>query len=232
MLAEVGSSSIGLTGGVGHLILSVAVFLGAHSASNWKPIRGPVEARYGKKGFYLGYSAVSTLLLVWVIAAALDSPTVVVWEQQPWMRWVPPLVMPVACLLWVLGLSQKNPFSIGPGGAGYDPARPGIVRLTRHPIIWGLGIWSAAHIVPNGHLAGLLLFVPLFLLCLAGPRILDAKRRKSLGGDRWREMDDMAVFEPRALLAELGWARILGGLALYPVLLWLHPMVIGLSPLP
>lgn len=232
MLAEVGSSSIGLTGGVGHLIASVAVFLGAHSLSNWKPLRGPIEARFGKAAFYAGYSVISTILLVWVIAAALDSPTVVVWEQRPWMRWVPPLVMPVACLFWVLGLSQKNPFSIGPGGAGYDPARPGIVRLTRHPIIWGLGIWSAAHIVPNGHLAGLLLFVPLFLLCLVGPRILDAKRRRSLGPERWADMAGQAVFAPRALLAELGWVRILGGLALYPVLLWLHPLVIGLSPLP
>lgn len=232
MLAEAGSSSIGLTGSVGHLILSVAAFLGAHSLSNWKPLRRPIEEKYGRAAFYGGYSVISTILLVWVIAAALDSPTVVIWDQRPWMRWVPPLVMPVACLFWVLGLSQKNPFSIGPGGTGYDPARPGIVRLTRHPIIWGLGIWSAAHILPNGHLAGLLLFVPLFLMCLVGPRILDAKRRGSLGEDHWREMVDKAVFEPRSLLAELGWVRIIGGLALYPVLLWLHPMVIGLSPLP
>ncbi|WP_009869572.1 NnrU family protein [Paramagnetospirillum magnetotacticum] len=219
-------------GDVGHLIVSVAAFLGAHSLSNWKPLRAPIEARYGKQGFYLGYSVVSTALLVWVIAAALNSPTVVVWEQQPWMRWVPPLVMPVACLFWVLGLAQPNPFSIGLGGAGYDPARPGIVRLTRHPIIWGLGLWSGAHILPNGHLAGLLLFTPLFLLCLMGARILDAKRRRSLGEAHWRAMADLAIFEPHALLTELGWKRILGGLALYPVLLWLHPMVIGLSPLP
>ncbi len=223
---------MGLTGGVGHLVAAVAVFLGAHSLSNWKPVRGPIEARYGRTAFYAGYSVISTALLVWVIAAALASPTVVVWEQQPWMRWVPPLVMPVACLLWVLGLTQKNPFSIGPGGSGYDPARPGIVRLTRHPIIWGLGLWSAAHIVPNGHLAGLLLFVPLFLLCLVGPRILDAKRRRSLGEARWRDMAGRAVFDIGALRAELGWVRLFGGLALYPVLLWLHPMVIGLSPLP
>lgn len=223
---------MGLTGGVGPLILSVAVFLGAHSASNWKPLRGPVEARFGKRGFYLGYSVVSTLLLVWVVAAALDSPTVLIWEQQPWMRWVPPLVMPFSCLLLVLGASQHNPFSIGLGGDGYDPARPGIVRLTRHPVIWGLGLWSGAHIVPNGNLAGLMLFVPLLLLCLAGPRILDAKRRKSLGEERWRQLAALGPFDLRALLAELGWLRILAGLALYPLLLWLHPLVIGRSPLP
>lgn len=222
-----------LTGGVGHLILSVAVFIGAHSLSNWKPLRGPIEAKYGRTAFYGGYSVISTTLLVWVVAAALASPTVVVWEQQPWMRWVPPLLMPVACLLWVLGMTQRNPFSIGLGGKGYDPARPGVVRLTRHPIIWGLGLWSAVHIVPNGHLAGLLLFVPLLLLCLVGPRILDAKRRRSLGEAEWLRLAEAArPFDAGRLLAELGWGRILGGLALYPALLWLHPLVIGLSPLP
>jgi uncharacterized membrane protein len=222
-----------LTGEVGHLILSVAVFIGAHSLSNWKPLRGPIEAKYGRTAFYGGYSVISTVLLVWVVAAALDSPTVVVWEQRAWMRWVPPLLMPVACLLWVLGMTQRNPFSIGLGGRGYDPARPGVVRLTRHPIIWGLGLWSAVHIVPNGHLAGLVLFVPLLLLCLVGPFILDAKRRRSLGEAEWRRLADAArPFDAARLLAELGWARILGGLALYPVLLWLHPLVIGLSPLP
>lgn len=222
-----------LTGEVGHLILSVAVFIGAHSLSNWKPLRGPIEAKYGRTAFYGGYSVISTVLLVWVVAAALDSPTVVVWEQRAWMRWVPPLLMPVACLLWVLGMTQRNPFSIGLGGRGYDPARPGVVRLTRHPIIWGLGLWSAVHIVPNGHLAGLVLFVPLLLLCLVGPFILDAKRRRSLGEAEWRRLADAArPFDAARLLAELGWARILGGLALYPALLWLHPLVIGLSPLP
>jgi uncharacterized membrane protein len=222
-----------LTGSVGHLIASVAVFIGAHSLSNWKPLRGPIEAKYGRAAFYGGYSVISTVLLVWVVAAALDSPTVVVWEQRAWMRWVPPLLMPVVCLLWVLGMTQRNPFSIGLGGKGYDPARPGIVRLTRHPIIWGLGLWSAVHIVPNGHLAGLVLFVPLLLLCLVGPSVLDAKRRRSLGEAEWRRLADAArPFDAARLLAELGWARILGGLALYPALLWLHPLVIGLSPLP
>ena len=222
-----------LTGEVGHLILSVAVFIGAHSLSNWKPLRGPIEAKYGRVAFYGGYSVVSTVLLVWVVAAALDSPTVSVWEQQPWMRWVPPVLMPAACLLWVLGMTQRNPFSIGLGGKGYDPARPGVVRLTRHPIIWGLGLWAGAHIVPNGHLAGLVLFVPLLLLCLVGPPILDAKRRKSLGEEEWRRLAGGArPFDAGRLLAELGWLRIAGGLALYPALLWLHPLVIGLNPLP
>ncbi|MBI3444000.1 MAG: NnrU family protein [Magnetospirillum sp.] len=223
-----------LTGGYGHLVMAVAAFLGAHSLTNLRPLRHWAEARLGKTGFYGGYSVLSTLLLVWVVAAAIDAPTIVMWEQRGWMRWAPLLAMPFTCLLLAAGMTSPNPFSIGPGGRGYDPCRPGIVRLTRHPIIWGLGLWSGAHIIPNGHLAGLMLFVPLFVLCLVGSRVLDAKRRQSLGWEQWQDWAERAAgpLDWRALLAELGWVRITSGIVLYPVLIALHPLVIGLSPLP
>ncbi|TAN70744.1 MAG: hypothetical protein EPN20_05275 [Magnetospirillum sp.] len=223
-----------LTGGFGHLVLAVVCFLVAHSLTNLRPLRHRIEAGVGKAGFYGGYSVLSTVLLVWVIAAAIDSPTIVLWEQRPWMRWAPSLAMPVVCLLWVCGLTQPNPFSIGPGGRGFDPARPGILRLTRHPVVWGLGLWAGAHMIPNGHLAGVMLFTPLLILSVLGPRILDAKRRQSLGWEEWRRLAD-GVSGPAdwpALLAEVGLWRLLGGVALVPVLMALHPLVIGLNPYP
>ena len=182
----------------------------------------------GHAGFYAGYSLLSTILLVWVIAAAVDAPTIVLWAQAPWMRWVPSLVMPVACLLWVCGLTRPNPFSIGPGGEGYDPARPGLLRLTRHPVGWGLGLWAAAQ------LAGAMLFTPLLILSLLGPRILDARRRQSLGWEEWQSLAESisGPLDWRAMLAEIGPWRLLGGLALVPLLMELHPLVIGRSPFP
>lgn len=223
-----------LTGGFGHLVLAVACFLVAHSLTNLRPLRHRIEAVVGKVGFYGGYSVLSTVLLVWVIAAAINSPTIILWEQQPWMRWAPSLAMPVVCQLWVSGLTRPNPFSIGPGGRGFDPARPGILRLTRHPVVWGLGLWAGAHMIPNGHLAGVTLFAPLLILSVLGPRILDAKRRQSLGWEEWGRLAG-SVGGPtdwRALLAEIGPWRILGGLILVPVLMALHPLVIGFSPYP
>lgn len=223
-----------LTGGLGHLAAALAAFVLAHSLTNIRPLRHWATRQLGHHGFYTVYSVLSASLLVWVIAAALAAPTVVIWEQAAWMRWVPSLAMPVACQLIAAGLSSPNPFSLGLGGEGFDPTRPGIVRLTRHPVIWGLGLWSGAHILPNGHLAGLVLFVPLLVLSLLGPRILDAKRRQSLGWENWQTLAD-AVAGPVAwgrMVAEIGPWRILGGLALVPALMALHPLVIGLSPVP
>lgn len=223
-----------LTGGYGHLVAAVLVFLAAHSLTNLRPLRDTAMAVLGKGGFYGIYSVLSTALLVWVVAAALAAPVVVVWPQQGWMRWAPSLAMPWACLLWVAGMTAPNPFSIGPGGKRFDPARPGILRLTRHPIIWGLGLWSGAHLIPNGTVAGLLLFGPLFVLCLLGARILDAKRRRQLGDEDWERLAQPLAgpVDWRRLLAEVGAVRLLAGVGLVPVLMLLHPLVIGLSPFP
>ncbi len=223
-----------MTGGLWRLGLAVAVFLASHSLLARPALRRPAEAALGPAGFAAAYSLLSLLLLAWVVAAVLAAPVVVLWPQAAWMRWVPLLAMPWACLLAAAGLTSANPFSIGPGGRGYDPARPGILRLTRHPVLWALALWAGAHVVPNGHLAALLLFVPLLALALAGPRLLDARRRVSLGPAEWHRLA-AATLRPvdwPALRREVGWLRIAAGLGLTAVLIGLHPLVIGVSPLP
>ncbi|RAU22936.1 hypothetical protein CU669_06020 [Paramagnetospirillum kuznetsovii] len=223
-----------LTGGYGHLVTALAAFLIAHSLTNVRSLREAAMAAFGKRGFYGGYSVLSSVLLVWVVAAAIHAPIVQLWPQLPWMRWAPSLAMPIACLLAVAGMTVPNPFSIGPGGKSFDPKRPGILRLTRHPMIWALGLWSGAHLIPNGTVAGVLLFLPLFILCLLGPRILDAKRRRQLGEEVWQglAMPLSGSLDWRALAMELGPWRLMAGLALPPILMALHPLVIGLSPYP
>lgn len=226
-----------MTGGLWQLVAAVAVFLVSHSLTNRPGFRRRAEgALGGKRGFTIAYSILSVLLLAWMIAAYRDAPMVLVWGQEEWMRWLPPLVMPVASVLAVAGLTTPNPFSIGPGAKGYDPAHPGILRLTRHPVLWAAALWAGAHVIPNGDVAALILFGPLVVLALVGPRVLDRKRRTALGLEQWSELaaltDEPLAIMPTVLLRETGWRRILGGLALYAALLALHEPVIGASPLP
>ncbi|MGE5514632.1 MAG: NnrU family protein [Bacteroidota bacterium] len=221
-----------MTGGLWQLVLAVAVFLASHSLTNRPGFRRGAEAALGgSRGFTVAYSVVSLLLLAWMIAAYIDAPTVVLWDQEPWMRWVPALVMPLVSVLAVAGLTTPNPFSIGPGARRYDASRPGILRLTRHPILWAAGLWAGAHMVPNGDVAALILFAPLLLLAIAGPAMLDRKRRRVLGFEQWSRLADIPR-DPLAALREMGWKRIVGGLLLYVSLLHLHEPVIGVSPLP
>jgi uncharacterized membrane protein len=217
-----------LTGSLWHLVLAELVFLASHSLTNRPSIRRMLG---GGRPFTIAYSILSLLLLAWMIAAFRDAPTVVVWNQAPWMRWVPVLTMPVVCVLAVAGLTTPNPFSLGPGRKGYDSARPGILRLNRHPVLWAATLWAGAHMVPNGDLAALILFTPLLLLGLAGPMMLDRKRRRDLGYEEWSRL---AAFDRDwgAMAREVGWKRVLGGLLLYAALIHLHEAVIGVSPWP
>jgi uncharacterized membrane protein len=223
-----------LTGGVGHLVLAVAAFVAAHSLTSLRPLRHAIEARLGRRGFTIAYSILSTALLVWVVAAALDAPTIVLWTQEPWMRWAPVSAMCIACPLLVVGLATPNPFSLGAAAKRFDPARPGILRLTRHPAIWALALWSGAHLLPNGTLGGVVLFAPLFIMSVLGPRVLDRKRRQSLGLEEWRKLAQPLAgpIDWRAMAAEIGLIKPVAGLALVGVLMALHPLVIGRSPYP
>lgn len=221
-------------GGLASLAAAVAAFLASHTLVSLPALRRPLEAVLGRVGFALAYSALSLLLLGWIVVAFQAAPDIEIWPQQAWMRWVPPLAMPWVCVLLVAGLTMPNPFSVGRGGRGFDPSRPGILRLTRHPVVLSLALWSGAHILPNGDAGGLLVFAPFLALSLAGPRLLDAKRRHSLGPAEWARLA-AATARPsawRAMLRETGPARLAGGAALYLALLALHPLVIGLSPLP
>jgi len=220
-----------MTGGLRHLALAMVLFLASHSLTTRPGFRRRGEAVFGRAGFTAAYSILSLALLAWMIAALRAAPVIPLWEQAPWMRLVPLVAMVPASVLAVAGLTTPNPFSIGPGGRGFDPGRPGILRLTRHPVVWALALWAGAHLVANGTVAALMLFAPLLLLALAGPVLLDSKRRRALGEAEWRRLTGY----PRAwrpALAETGWRRLAGGLALYAALLLLHPVVIGFSPLP
>jgi uncharacterized membrane protein len=215
------------------LVGAVPAFLLFHAIAALNPLRTRIVGAIGETAYIIAFSVVSLALAVWVAVAFGKAPYIELWPYNPTLRWIPLTIMPVACILIVAGLSTPNPFSLGAGSARFDPNRPGIVAVTRHPALWGLTLWSAAHIPVNGDLAAVILFGPLTLLGLAGPTSLDAKRRRSLGTEAWNELARRTAATRRsAAITQTGAVRLLGGILLYVGLLALHGPVIGVSPLP
>src|SRR5215813_13805132 len=98
----------------------------------------------------------------------------------------PNIAMPVACLLIAFGVAAPSPFSIaGRDGYSFDPERPGIAGVTRHPLLWAITLWAAAHTVPNGDLAHVTLFGLFAVFGIAGMVMLDARKRREWGQDLW-----------------------------------------------
>jgi len=214
-----------------HFILAIAVFLLAHVIPAYKPLRNGLATAMGERVFLAAYGTLSTVLMIWLFWAYFQAPYVELWETQEWMRWVPVSLMPVACVLAVAGLTSPNPLSISLVGVEkFDEARPGIVALSRHPAIYGLILWSAGHIVPNGDLAAVLMFALLTLLGLYGPISLDMKRRDRLGEAEWGRLAELVKSAPLNI-NDIGIGKITVGLVVYAALLFSHEFVIGVAPI-
>lgn len=211
----------------------VAFFV-THSLPVRPPLRPMLQAALGPRGFTLAYSVLSLAVLVWLIGAAGRAPFVPLWDWAPWQLYAPLLAMLPVCLILSLALAAPNPFSFG--GAGndqFDPARPGIIRLHRHPLLLALALWAAGHAVPNGDLAHLTLFGTFAIFAVLGTRLVDRRRQREMGR-HWHDLRRAVVATPLwpPLLTGGQTLRLVAGLALYAGLIWLHPSVIGVSPLP
>ncbi|HER27130.1 MAG TPA: NnrU family protein [Rhodospirillales bacterium] len=222
------------------LVAAIVCFILTHAIPAYKPLRAQLIRALGKAMYLTLYSLMSVAVVIWLAVAYSGAPYVEIWQFGPWARWLPLLVMPFACILLVGGLAQPNPLSLSLADASkFDPDSPGIVAITRHPVIWAIGLWAISHLPVNGDGAALMMFSLLLLLGLTGPKSLDGKRRARLGDDVWISLSAttsnvplLAWFKGKARLRGIGFVPLAGGLGLYTLLILLHERVIGLSPLP
>lgn len=221
--------------GWGGFALAFAGFMVSHSV----PVRPAVKARLvavlGRAGFGMAYGLLSVAALAWLIVAAGRAPFVEVWGRYEWQTHATLSLMLVVCLLGAAAVGRPNPFSFGGArNAAFDPARPGPVRWTRHPMLVVLALWAGAHLLPNGDLAHVILFGALGGFALFGMKMIDRRKRREMGAE-WEAL--WAAVKAGPLVPRpASWGgfalRMVLGVAVYGLLIWLHPIVIGVSPLP
>ena len=218
-----------------------AVFLLSHALPARPAARRTLAAALGERGYLIAYGAVSLAALTWLIAAAGRAPYLPLWFPAAWQVWLANLVMPAACLLIAFAAGAPNPLSFGGPAAGFDPRRPGVAGIVRHPLLVALALWAVVHTVANGDVAHALLFGGFAAFAVSGMRTLDRRRRRQLGDSEWARIAACASDWPFAALIDGRWrprpsptdaARLVIGIALWLALLALHPVIIGLSPLP
>jgi|TARA_Y100000310_G_scaffold345370_2_gene464215 uncharacterized membrane protein/mono/diheme cytochrome c family protein len=226
-------------------MLSVAfasfVFAFLHLFLSSTAIRAPMIGKVGLNPFLGIYSVLVAAALTWLIWAWIVAPFQPLWAPVRWTRWIPLMVMPISILMMVAGFSLKNPASFGQESQLDSPdAVIGILKITRHPGLWGQGLWALAHIPPNGDLASLMFFSSFAFLSFAGMLHID-QRRKLAFGSRWEAFTSRTSLLPfgvvvrdgiKVSLADIGYVNILISLLLYSGFLYVHVWVIGVSPLP
>ncbi len=225
-----------MAGTFASLIVSGVVFHGSHIVLSSTRLRGNLRDQIGERGYLALYSVVALATLAWFVTAYIHAPTVVLWRFVPWTVFVPLVAMPFASILLIAGYSTPNPTAVGMERvAGDDDPAPGIMRVTRHPIMWAIGLWGLSHVAPNGDLASLLFFGSLATLALGGTMLIDRKKRLALGSN-WSRLAEVTSNVPflaiaagrtRLRLHEIGMLRVVAGLLLYAVLLLAHPLYTG-----
>jgi uncharacterized membrane protein len=218
-----------------YLVLATLVFIGIHAVPA-TPLRSAAVRSIGEGAYQGLFSLASLAALVWMAVEYKRAPFEGLW---PGLRLVPIAVLPVAFALLACGVLARNPTAAGQSRAmkSEDPAR-GIIRITRHPVMWAILLWSAAHLLAIGSLQAVIFFGGLLLLAAAGTTLQDARKAKLLGED-WKRFAALTSNLPflavaqgrnRIVWREIGWWRPAAGLAAFAALLWQHAWLFGVRP--
>ena len=123
------------------------LFATTHMALSSRRFRPRLVARLGARGFQGVYSLVALAIFVPLVATYYahkhSGPYLWTLSRLPGVRWLGYGVMGAAFVLVVAGLVQPSP-------AGMRRVKPevrGVARITRHPVLMGLGLWGLAHLL-------------------------------------------------------------------------------------
>lgn len=227
------------------LLAAAAFFVLLHLLVSGTRVRDALTVRIGQ-GPYTGlFSLASVAGLAWLGFAygqARGEPwNVAYWGVTPATRHIQLALQFVAFLLVVPGLTTPNPTSVRQEAVLDRPdAVKGMLRITRHPFLWGVALWALGHLLVNGDRSSIVLFGAMFALAVFGTASIDAKRKRALGptwdafANQTSNVPFGAIVSGRQALkvGEIGWWRIVLAVVIWAALAWAHPMFFGVAALP
>lgn len=221
------------------LLMAAVFFVGIHVFVSGTSLRSAIVARTGERVYQAAFSAVSLLGLIWLGWAYAAVEPGELREPAAWLRPIAFLLTLISFLFVAIGMATPSPTAVGGEAALREGVRAsGILRITRHPFLWGVTIWAVAHLLVSAKPASLIFFGSLLLLALVGPPSIDAKRARMFG-EHWTSFAESTSSVPflaisqgrnRLSLAEIGWWRVALALVLYTVFLGAHAWLFGVSP--
>ena len=187
------------------MLIGLILFLGSHSLGIFPDVRRRLIEARGLRVYKLGSTLVA-LIGLFLICYGFG-----VYRSEGWVQlWTPPRGMRHLTLLLMLfafiALAASGP------KVGYIKAR------LKHPMLVGVKTWALAHLLANGDLGGMILFVSLLAWAVVD-RI----------SYRWRPED--VVVDPPAPNVRVDVMALVAGVIAYVAMLFLHPWLIGVAVL-
>jgi uncharacterized membrane protein len=219
------------------LIVAALVWIALHLGLAGTMLRDALVQRIGGGPFRGAFSLLSVVALVFLVWAWHAAPSTLLWVAPDWLRWLLVLAMLPAFVLFVASVSGPNPTMIGPQNVGARPPS-GVIRVTRHPMLWSFAIWAAVHIIGNGDTAAIVFFGAFLVTALAGMPSIDAKLAgRDIGA--WRPLSEATSIVPFAAIvegrnrfvpSEIGWLTPAIAVVAWIALLLVHPWLFGVAP--
>lgn len=228
-----------------NLLAAAAFFVLLHLLVSGTRTRDALTGRIGQ-GPYMGlFSLASVAGLIWLGFAfgqgRDEAWNLTYWEAGPATRSIQFGLQLLAFVMIVIGLATPNPTAVRQEAVLDRPdAAKGMLRITRHPFLWGVTLWALGHLLVNGDRASIVLFGSMFVLGVFGTVSIDAKRKRALG-PTWDAFAAQTSNVPFAAIlsgrqrfdvGEIGWWKILLGVAVWAALTWAHPFLFGAPALP
>jgi uncharacterized membrane protein len=126
------------------MILGLVLFLGVHTLTTQRGLRARLIASAGEGSYKIGYALASLLglvLIVWGFANYRATGWIDIWYPPKVLKYVAAALTLPAVILVV---------------ASYIRGR--IYTALKHPMLSGVKLWAAAHLLANGDLGSIILF--------------------------------------------------------------------------
>lgn len=210
------------------LIAASIAFVGTHFAMS-HPLRAPMVRLLGDGGFMIAYSLVSAATMAWMYSAFVATPAgAPLWGGYGDGVWIAASIITLLALVLFVGSLIGNPALPAPGAEKAALQAPsGVFKVTRHPMMWGFGLWAFAHLIAAPTLRTVVVALAIGVLALIGARLQDRKK-ELLMGDAWRQWEAHTSYWPRlGRIFSVGIVPWLGGVAIWLGATWWHTMDAG-----
>ncbi len=219
-------------------LLAAAVAFAVTHYISATPLRGIMVRGMGEKLYRAIYSIVALITFVWMCRAYGRAEYVWLWDFGAWTMYVTHVLVLLGFLFVVGGIGVRNPMAMNMADRVVEPPY-GWVRITRHPLFWGIALWAAGHLLVNGDEASLIFFGTFIFVGLGGTLPQEA-RKEVRCGEAWGDfaattsnIPFLAIVQGRQQLSlkEIGLLRPVIAVILYALMFYYHPDLFSISPL-